>query len=327
MNLINQTVVPAVLTVAEHGEGRDGASRRSGALVAKVTLDVGAGSVMVADDSPVPVLNEETRTENGQLPRDFVSPRHWSGTEVVACAAAYLHGASDRTVRMTVGTTTEILRVRGDRLARSDGTSSSTAPLATNRVPIRWSRTYGGTLEVDLDAHSTIPVPYGPNRYGRGFVPSFDPRGDLRSAGYGKGFPRLPDHVHLANVTLPEGHDETIPVSWESMPIDLGLRAQDRATASEMFCARPNWRLDGISAGDRVELEGCHPRRAIWGFQFPRLDVLADYVLGERTGSFRLRPELLVLLPEEDRATVTYRYMFRFSAQPSEERSLRLRIE
>jgi hypothetical protein len=53
---------------------------------------------------------------------------------------------------------------------------------------------------------------------------------------------------------------------------------------------------------------------------------VADYVLGGRSGTRELVPQLLMLLPEARRFYLVYRASFTMEVQPEIERAFRLRL-
>jgi len=71
-------------------------------------------------------------------------------------------------------------------------------------------------------------------------------------------------------------------------------------------------------------MSGMSPRGKL-SFTIPPLRVIADYVLGDRTGTRELAPQLMVLLPEQMRFYIVYRASFTLETTPSMERSFRLR--
>ncbi len=61
-------------------------------------------------------------------------------------------------------------------------------------------------------------------------------------------------------------------------------------------------------------------------FDLPQMQVFVDYVVGDREGTRELSPQMLVLLPNEQRFYLVYRHYFGFEERDEIERCMRLRI-
>ena len=105
-----------------------------------------------------------------------------------------------------------------------------------------------------------------------------------------------------------------------------GVALQDHNTAEEVF-------REFIREHDEIFLVLCGHHHG----QSRRVDsnrfghdvhqVLADYQVGDRSGTLELEPQMLVLLPEESRFYLVYRKVFNFQDKPKIERSMRLRLQ
>ena len=159
--------------------------------------------------------------------------------------------------------------------------------------------------------------------------------------------------------------DEPLPTCWATMPLSnglLSLRAvgadkvdwhklsmsrratqevseamqslgpaipepEDLITSSHTwFRAHPDWIIERPDAGARIAMQGLHLHEQA-PFALPRLRVLADYVVEPHSGCQELKPHTLVLLPEDSRFYLVYRFVFNFDYQPASDRALRLRLE
>ena len=61
--------------------------------------------------------------------------------------------------------------------------------------------------------------------------------------------------------------------------------------------------------------------------RLPPLRVLADWIVGSQTGTSELIPQMLVILPDEKRFTLLYKFVNNVFPKEGEERSIRLRLE
>jgi hypothetical protein len=279
-------------------------------------------------------------------------PRKDERFEVILLGCAHGPGGAEvlrRTVAMSLGNVRRELRVTGDRVWQvgADGLVMSD-PHPFTRMPLTWDRAFGGTARVELGPGVTILVPDPINPAGRGFDPLRALGPGANALGLPEGYPRLLEPRLLPNVEAPETpvrrpEDTPAPACWATLPAGSLLRvdtprdpARDSApmgrfpTPVEMdracFNASQDWLLEAIPVGTPLVLEGMSEAPSI-ALALPTLRVVADYVVGQRQGVVPLEPITLVVLPEERRATITYRGLFRVTYEPALERSLRLRLE
>jgi hypothetical protein len=215
-------------------------------------------------------------------------------------------------------------------------------------MPMTWDRAYGGSTECWIDAESVIDLEHPMNKYGRGFDAAKLAVDVGKAFASPAGYPRLrPDYVRLLpnlehpRTAIQRFADEPRAYCWATMPTDIGAhvqRAHDHMahyktglSQQDMLTmvyhrAHPDWILDIPPIDTIVALSGmtAGPRFA---FRIPRLRILADYQLGERTGVRELEPQLLLLLPEQSRFYLVYRHFFTIEELPKDvARSWRLRL-
>jgi hypothetical protein len=352
VQLVNQTPVPARLSVSSveivpHGLGM---------LVAKATFRVGEGGrVQLDTQDPVPFYEGDELTEVGIRPRDDL-PRHDPAFEVLLLGAAYGsngQAVAERRVSLTVGTERRELLVTGDR--HWIGRESISAPVPFVRMPMTVDRTFGGSCEVLVDDGAIMTVVHPPNRHGRGF----DPEPAARALGEWlkapEGYPQWNPERPLPNLEHPlrrvERYDDAPdPACWSALPMDTLLHLQrgvvmpsgnpptpDDAQVGSMLGtswmkdgffhrAHPDWVIDLPPAAATIEIDGVRPHGSI-RFALPRLSVAADFTFGDVTGTRILQPQMLVLLPEEERCYLVYRRTFQLAPHSGIECSFRLRLE
>jgi hypothetical protein len=171
----------------------------------------------------------------------------------------------------------------------------------------------------------------------------------------------------LPNVESPSAlvlrpEDVPEPASWATLPLDVPLHLARKAPelvesakrlvtpaeapspsgappelpASEdpfagaepmLYRAHPDWLLPVPAEAPQVRLENLVKEKADLTFQLPDERIVADYVIGERTGSRPLVPQMLVLLPDEHRFFLLYRLPFTYAQARGEERAFRIRVE
>jgi len=359
MELVNQTTLPATVQVAESPTP----PLRMGYVVAKATYRFDAsGDVALDQDDPFPILYDEQETKLGQLPRDTL-PRQDDAFEVICLGAAHAPGGravEQMTVSLQVGTVQRELLVSGDRSWQgNDGTAIITAPMPFIRMPLAWSRAFGGRADVHIDPDTTIEVAHPLNPFGRGFnpYPAAKSAGEMLECP--KSFPQVIGPRLLPNVEDPAHpvvgwDDEPEPSGWATVPLTSGMQAlrtlelppgcdphQETKTPVVVpldFLAQPRlkdgayhraatcWIIDLPTRGTVVVMEGMTPEGRA-SFSLPTLDVFVDYVVGQREGTRLLRPQVLVLLPEERRFYLLLKHCFSMEFRSGEERCMRLRQE
>ncbi len=356
MELVNKTPVPAVVRVTPIDE----ATARAGLLVAKATFrwgpmppaDVrGAGTAAVEldDQDPLPIFDRDEETELGPLPAD-VEPREDGSFEVLVVGEA--HAANDRPVRsrqvgVQVGEVRNTLTVHGDRFWQPSGGISPAEPFL--RMPLTYERAFGGTAVVQIDDASYLDISHPLNPLGRGFDAAAQAQLLGKSLECPAGYPRLVDDRRpLSNLEDPRSpitgpHDDPEPYCWTAIPRSIGFSQirrirQVRAgvepdpdsmadeTIKDLYRrAHPDWRMKLPQMPVEVALLGLTPDEMV-RFLLPALQIVADYVVGERTGVLESSPSTLVLLPSERRFTLVYRAPFHFEPVEGQEACLRLRL-
>ncbi|WAS91535.1 DUF2169 domain-containing protein [Nannocystis punicea] len=346
MELINRTPVVAQIRVST----LEGTPHRYGMLTAKATFMVGEDQCTRLDtQDPVPLFDADEPTEFGAFPSDAV-PRRDRALEVIVLGAAYGNGRSWQQVELAVGDHRRSVNVTGDRHWIGSGRGARISEAARfDAIPLTWERAYGGSVECRIDEHSIIELEHSMNRFGRGLDAARLAKDVGAAFKAPAGFPCLaPDYRRaLPNIEHPQHlivdwNDDPRPYCWATVPMDIGVhlqRAHDHFKArgeglsqQEMLAqvyhrAHPDWILPIPSADAPVLLRGMTPG-APWSFRLPRLRVLADYEFGPRTGTRELEPHLLMLLPEQSRFYLVYRYFFTMpDVTPTTRRSFRLRLE
>jgi len=344
MQLVNNTPVPCTVQVSE----LEGTPYRLGFLTAKATFFTDAsGRVELDSQKPFPILGKDEETEFGLLPSDAV-PRRDSAFEVIVLGAAHGRGRPSHMVELTVGEHRQQLLVLGDRHWVRHGQAAISQPVPFDVLPLRWDRAFGGSSECWIDKDSAIDLEHPMNKYGRGFDAEKLARDYGQAFKAPAGFPKLAADYRraLPNLEDPRSpirrwEDEPRPYCWATLPTDIGAHMQRvydhvRTTGTPLaenemlrmtyHRAHPDWILPRPKAGAMITLMGM-TKEGPWSFALPKLRVLADYELGERTGTRELEPHMLVLLAHEQRFYIVYRHFFTLQTSSDMHRSFRLRTE
>lgn len=342
MKLTNATPLPAEVVVGEPEQP----GFRAGMVVAKATfLFDPHGRTQLDDQNPIPILANDEPTEFGLMPRDdFLRQQRALEVMFLGCA----HAPEQRPVEslrviLGVGDVWRELMVFGDRkwVRRS-----ISRPEPFVRMPMGWDRAFGGSAEVMIDEDSFLTVGDPNNRVGKGFDPEPAAREAAKQLRAPAPYPIVSPERSLPNIErgdrlISRWTDAPAPSSWATVPLDTAMQAlrtfdlppdhtmpEDvEAALSEgrWLRAVPEWIIPIPAAGAPIYMENLYRWAPSVKFPLPRVQVFADYQVGERAGTLELEPQMLVLLPEESRFYLVYRKIFNFPDSPEIERSMRLR--
>lgn len=327
MELINSTPVPAKSLVGRLFENED----RFGTLIAKATFQFRGGRLELDRQDPEPLLDEDRATPLGLLPSDLV-PRRDDAFEVLLLGAAYSPSEKPVTsmrVSLRVADVRRELLVTGDR----KWATHPSAACPFHRMPLGPDRALGGRVLVEVDRDAFIEVADPNNPEGRGFDPAPHVHALKAALRPPPGYPRFDETRSAPNVETPGA---TIPAIWSAIPPTAWMHAcrsvDVEATgpairSGALHRAHPDWVIERPRPGQPIELTGVRPHGKVLDAEVPALRVFADFVSGARDGARELEPQLLCLLPEEERAYIVYRHSFSFRYQAGEERCFRLRLE
>jgi hypothetical protein len=351
MRLVNQAAIPATVTTSDF----EGSTQRIGLLTAKATFCFDEqGRVDLETQEPFPLLAQDQETPLGDLPSDL-QPRVDASMEVIVLGHAYApreRPVSALTVALSVGKVRRELVVFGDRSwAPNRKTISQPAPFT--KMPLSYSRAFGGTVPINLDQESVFDLCDTCNKHGLGFDAERMARelGGLLKAP--RGYPTLPAGYvrRLPNLEDPRApiarwEDAPLPSCWATVPIDVPLwtirqarntpKAPPPLPLAEIkrelpsvvnYRAHPDWVIPVPAVAPTIRLENLLATVPTLEMSMPDLGVVADYTVNGRIGRRSLMPHTLVLLPDQRRFYVVYRLAFNFQFQPGDERELRLQTE
>jgi hypothetical protein len=351
MRLVNQTAVPATVTTSDF----EGSSQRIGLLTAKATFRFDShGRVELDTQEPFALLAQDEATPLGDLPADL-QPRADAALEVILLGHAYAPRAravAALTVALTVGKVRREIIVFGDR-SWAPNRKAASQPTPFTRMPLTYSRAFGGTVPIKLDKESVFDLSDTCNKHGMGFDAERMARelGSLLKAPFG--YPALPAGYvrRLPNLEDPRApiarwEDAPLPACWATIPIDVPIWAARQARENPKpppppplaeikrelptvvnYRAHPAWVMPLPSSAPTIRLENLLAVTPILEMSMPNFGVAADYTVNGRIGRRSLMPHTLVLLPDQARFYVVYRLPFNFQLQPGDERELRLRTE
>jgi hypothetical protein len=341
MNLVNTTPVPASILVSEI----EGNPSRFGMVVAKATYRFDSSGPLDVDIiDPVPIFPGDVPTPVGLLPRDDL-PRSDPAFEVIVLGHAYApRGRATGQVRVHLGVGGESrdLVVFGDRVWQASGRIGPPVPFT--QMPLTWDRAFGGSADILIDKDSPVTVADPTNRLGKGFDHTRAVEGLRQTFNPPEGYPRCDLHRPLPNLEDPAAliakwEDAPRPVCWGTVPLDLGLHAvrsidpvvpqdypPDANIRPALFHrAHPDWVISLPPTGAVVVIDGLTHDGPV-AFPIHKLRVLADWIIDKENGTSELVPQMLVILPDQQRYYLVFRSLVNVAFRPGIERSVRLRL-
>lgn len=348
MELVNKTFLAANLGIGEI----PGSERRMGILAAKGTFLILPNGQCEPDlDYPYPMFKEDKETPLGLLPRDDF-PKE-DNLDVIVLGSAYPPSGrpvSQMTVSIQVGSIKRSLVVFGDRYWHNE---KITEPLPFEKMPITYANAFGGKYEVEIDEGSFVAVADPRNQEGKGFSAENMLPGIIAQFNPPKGFPRFDKKRPLPNIEDPaylidSPEDSPDPAYWATVPLStaihafrtMGLTSEDlknpnileqkptvTPTPTLFHRAHPCLDLDieELEPSTEVALKGLSPAGEI-KILMPPFEIWADILLKEKMVQKKLRADTLVILPEEMRCYIVYRYCFSYEYEIGTERTVRLSV-
>ena len=346
MELVNSTPVPAFLSVMTGLR-----PEQRGALVtAKATFLVTRdGQVKLDRDSPIEIYEQDQESEAGLLPAD-IQTKLGSRFEVMVLGSAHSptgEPVPEVLVQLAVGDEHRAIVVSGDRYWEGAGEDARIgAPESFLSMPMTWERTFGGSVEVEIDENAFLDIADARNREGKGFdhlahVKSLDDAFKCPD-----GYPKFSQRRPLPNLEDPEARvnawsDAPLAVCWAPSPSASGIflerlrrrygdnPPQEPKMDDPMLQERahPDWIIDTPPEKAVVRLTGMCPHGAELAFNLPRARAIAEIRIGKHKREAELHPQALILQPEERRFCLVFRGGQRYRYTDDEERMVRLRVD
>jgi hypothetical protein len=308
-------------------------------------------------DTPLGPLPTDSRARRGDKFEVMLLGNAYPGRKGAAATKVVLTVGSERRELLVFGDRVWL----GDDPKRA----TISQPRPFDCMPLLYERSFGGTAAVNIDSRSVLDITHPINPRGRGFDPRPQAEGLCKMLRAPKGFPALPPGPRaLPNIENPRApiarwQDAPDPVGWAPAPPESAIaflnvikaqtaavaqmqqqggytpekfQKQQEAKAQEgedpdlwLYRAHPDWVIALPQAAAIVRMENLLPGAPMVEFRLPQFRVIADYTIHGRQGQRDLRPQILVLLPEEQRFHLVYRLPFNFEPSPAAERSFRLR--
>lgn len=347
MRLVNTTQVPARLLVTRGAA----ADERFGVLAAKATFTLEANPRLDVAGA-LPLFDADTPAADaalGVLPADL-RPRRRAYFEVMLLGRAHAGAQPQAAVEVELGVGAQVRRMLavGERRWRAGpGGAIAEAPTPFSSLPLAWTQAFGGRARVHVDREAVIDVADADNPDGRGFDPLPQARALAELLRAPPGFPIVEDAATLPGLlppgVAPSQRSDRVPaICWAPVPSHAAIARRAPSTAVHdtthddplhtamdraALRAHPDWILPLPAAPPRLRLRGTFADGEARTWQLPALRVSADGNVGGQRCALALRPETLVLLPEQQRFYLVYRACFRVDARHGASAALRLRVD
>ena len=281
-------------------------------VVAKQTFEVGSGGCL-PHQVQVPVLPAEAEHEGHRHTSDV--GLHKEGCDVVVLGeAASLRPVERSEVRVRVGALDRTLLVTGDRVWERApfGAMQASPPLRFERMPLTWSRAFGGAAVVDDEGHELV---WPDNPEGRGFV-----RPGARAAAEGVALPNVewPGRAMATWSDQPEPAGVAFyPRTW-GLRLATGVRPGPKASAPPTILpaafnqAHPAFVLPALPSGI-ARVDGAHPGH--FEVSLPRPTARATLIRPTGPVELPITWDLLVLEPAAGRVVIAGRTAFPWDPQ------------
>ncbi|MDA3960417.1 MAG: DUF2169 domain-containing protein [Planctomycetota bacterium] len=296
--------------------------RIAAAVIVRTTYDWHGEDLILQDEPAWPVSPGPFDSPQGPHPGDDL----WlhEGVDCLLFGHARAPGGTpceSVEVAVKIGTWERRVRVLGERVWEKGWGKRllPSPPQPFTAVPLGLSSAFGGSY----DLHG-LPVPYGDNPDGVGFVP------DAKAA-VGAQLPQLEEidrPISEWALEMPVVGLGLCPPAFSSR-FERGASFTDDGVLSELRPAFfnhafPEMVAPGAAPGDVVQVTGVDAagdRR----FVVPELPVRVELSFGDTTTVKPLAVDQIGIEPDQNRVFITWRYPFRYTIRPMEPRRLVLR--
>lgn len=259
MEFVNSTPVPAFLSVMTglNPEQRDALVTAKATFL--VTKD---GQVQLDRESPIEIYQQDQESEAGLLPTD-VQAKIGSRFEVMVIGSAHSPAGKpvpEVLVQLAIGEEHRAMVVSGDRYWEGAGEDARIgAPEPSLSILMTWERSFGGSVEVEIDENAFLDVADARNRKGKGFDRIAHVQSLAEAFNCPDGYPKFSQRRPLPNLEDPKAHvkawsDEPLAVCWAPSPSASGIFLERLRRRYGDNPPSQNPRMD-----DPMLQEGAHP--------------------------------------------------------------------
>jgi hypothetical protein len=322
MRFVNHTPLPGVLIpCAEAGD------EMTSLVVCAVTFAITPSSSGNVPEGQTLALAPVQRPVEVGFQKPTPADDHFVRAGVSVTAAGFVHAPGGKATKadasLVVGEEKRVVRAFGPRVWRDGmfGVLSATAPLAFDRVPMRWDLAYGGTL---LRKASTTKY------QGRDYIVPEHPAGfpqNLEGTGFyldreGAVDKPLPQLEH-PDVPIRAWEDRPAPVCLAPYPLRGGMRPLALVRDDEKVDLNRIGRLTApaapwlvfpeVPARTPIVLRGMRPRGEALAFQVPECPVSVRAILGPARFHLPMRLDAVDIDAEAAEVRFVFRVAFTYA--------------
>jgi len=317
MILVNETSLPAILLSTVIDEERIAAS-----VVVRVTYALGGSTLAIADEQTWPVAGAPTKTPHGTMEAE--TPFMKGGVDLFLFGTARAPKkvpVSEMQVTIEVGDFVRRVNVFGERIwVRRDGKRlQPSRPGVFLEMPLALTHAFGGTAEWD-----GLTVPCMENPAGKGLYLDED-------AAVGQPLPNLQE----PDSPVTEWNDSPAICGLGFCPLQSAARFRngwsltddrteiDAVRPQSLNTAYPPMIAPQVKPGDAVRVHGVLHEGPL-AFTVPAPPAHVRLRFGANVVTRAPSVDQIGVLPDEGRVFVSYRFPFRYTIRPREQRSIHL---
>lgn len=292
-----------------------------GTLLVKSTFEQ-HGARWAPATEQVPLVGVQLETPFGVFHSEYFVAKE--GVDVCVLGTVKPGGALRSTeVAIELGPHRRELRVFGDRRWLKRGVALRPSdPEFFEEMPLSYAHAYGGVTEHDYETAA-----YADNPIGRGYY--------LSAAGAENGLLPNIEHNDAARI---ESWEQTVAVAgWAPYPRTWGIRAREGIDVQDDFLRNPiplpprprlynnahsTLIFPSFADDSVISLHGM--RAAQLSFELPRLELVAEIVVGRNRGQARGVLDGIHLWVDANRITLTHRLHYVYEYRKGERRQIRL---
>ena len=272
-------------------------------------------------NEPLALSSEDWASPYGLLTSDLIFKRE--GADIYIYGHAYHHGHTKGQSSVQVYYNNKLIQevlIFGKRVWSGSGKNMNISePETFDRIPLDLSSSYGGVAHWD-----GLDIPYAGNPYGKGYYLT-------EEEAIGNELPNIEGQERL----ISHWTQKVDPAGLGQFPMNhmrakRGTETNDEEnkiirTLPLLFnCAATGMIRDVINPGDRIRIVGASDNG--WSeFVLPNLNVLAAINLGDKQHNKRMYIDQLLVVPDQDRFYITYRYHFLHDLKPLSTRMIELK--
>ncbi len=293
-------------------------------LMCKIMYDVNEeGEATISEAQDWELHQEYWVSEYGPMDKDDVYKR--GGVDIMLFGSAKAPKGKTSTESKVIievnGTVIHQLKIFGERVWKSFlGILRISAPEPFSEIPLTLHNAFGGYYNWD-----GIDIPYPTNPYGKGYY-------HTKQDAIGKPLPNIEHHdnrVKKWNSWLEPAGTSSLPILPLKAKNNLELNPDktkiEKLNAKFFNSAFQEMIIDHINPGDIITVKGV-TTNGVYNFHTPNTELDIAISLGTKQIEKKMAIDQIGLIPDKQKAFVSYRLPFKYVIKPMEKRQMSLSI-